>query len=223
MRRLLLAAFALALAVSPVRAQEYAYGVSGGLFGGLFAELLVEYTDGRTQQITVFDQGRYNANGSHSTSNLNYLTGELSGLGYNSFFAFDFQLLEAEIFSAALRINTEAVQGTPTINFFHFGGDIGALVNGTGGTTAYGQLGSGVFVGQRSYTSADSDTWQNIDLNAAGLDAIASSGGYVAFGGTTAPVEVVPEPISMVLLGSGLFGVGAAARRRRQAGELPAA
>jgi hypothetical protein len=42
----------------------------------------------------------------------------------------------------------------------------------------------------------------------------------VTFGSTTPgdPGSVVPEPISMVLLGTGLAGVAAARRRRRQAG-----
>jgi hypothetical protein len=34
--------------------------------------------------------------------------------------------------------------------------------------------------------------------------------------GSGPPTEVVPEPITMILLGSGLLGVGGAARRRRR-------
>lgn len=217
MRRIAPALLALVFVAAPVRAQEYAYGFSGQFF----AQLLIEYADGSTQSFGASDQGWYSQTGVHSPGNTNYITGELSGNFYNSFFAFDAQFLQSDIFAASLRINTEIVSGAPTVSFFTYEGSLAALLGGTGGVGAFNDLASGILVGGRSYTTVDNDQWRTISLNSAGIESIEASGGSFALGATTVPVEVVPEPISMVLLGSGLFGVGAAARRRRN-GELPA-
>lgn len=49
-----------------------------------------------------------------------------------------------------------------------------------------------------------------------------TNGGQVVAAGQVGPTDVVPEPVSMVLLGTGLAGVAAARRRRRRATDAAA-
>ncbi len=112
------------------------------------------------------------------------------------------------------------------------------------GEPIFADLGSGVLYGSRAVSVADNNTVINLSLNAAAVTALNNAGGGLfAFGGRLLPdgtaitpfglfigtefnpgsrqlvltTTAVPEPATMILLGTGLASVGAAVRKRRKA------
>lgn len=112
-----------------------------------------------------------------------------------------------------------------------------------GGPFIYNDLGTGVVYGTVSVSTADNGTFVTINLNAAALAALNANSGTFSVGGdlsgnpsglifgytfnsfpptatqlvlqTNAP-SAVPEPTTMLLFGTGLTGVAATVRKRRQ-------
>ena len=216
MRKLVAVAFGAVLLVAPQSAfaqDDFVYGSSGSLF----AELILN----GGASIRATDQGWYRSDGTHITTNTNYITGRCCGnLEHRSFFMF--AIPNMTIFSAVLRLNTADVRNGPNeVYFVDYLGSTSTLTAGTGGMGAFNDLGSGRLYGSRVYTSADINQWRDVTLNANALATINSMrGSSFVVGGTLDATNVnpnvVPEPMSMVLLGTGLLGLGGVARRKRR-------
>ncbi len=123
-----------------------------------------------------------------------------------------------------------------TYALYHVATDIGILTSGAGGVGAYDDLAAGTFYGSIDVSAADNGAFVEVELNAAAIAALNSTGGKFAFGGNITtighPIDVqesvfwyshqspdvqlvvkVPAPGAMALLGLGAVGVRRSRRR----------
>jgi hypothetical protein len=144
--------------------------------------------------LTHVDRGWYADFGSHSTSNENYLTGRYFGTDYRSFFVFDLSGVTETITSATLKLwnpssppNTEAGFSSPdaseTLALYDVSTSTASLTGGTGGVSAFTDLGSGTSFGSTTISAADNGSFVTITLNASALSALNSAGGLFSIGG----------------------------------------
>ncbi len=220
----IVAAFALAAAAMATAssASAYAFGNSGGAGGTVFLTLdgtSIESFENSKGQATI---GAYAADGTHSSTNTNYIVegaGDALGQAYNNFFVFDLAGITAPITSASLTLFSYDDSTSFTYQVGSFTGNTKSLLNGTGGTKAYQALGKGTVFGVLKITSEDSNQFVTLNLNQKFInainEAIAKRDPYYVLGGTQGQAGT-PEPGTWALMLLGIGGVGAAMRRSRK-------
>lgn len=132
-------------------------------------------------QIDSFDNGWYNGNGYHETDNPNTYTGYESETTstYRSFYAFNLSALAGmNIGSISIRFHAGNGENMGSdlakdLGLFDYGGAIDSLLDGTGGVSAYDDLGTGASYGTITVTKNTTDLVPmpeiNIDLTAAAI------------------------------------------------------
>ncbi len=140
-----------------------------------------------SSSLTAIDSGWWDASGFHNAANTNYITGQLSGQGYRSFFVFDKGALDGDVQSATLRAyNPGYISPDPTENFalFNVATDVARLQSsGFGQADIFDDLGTGATYGSRSVSAADNNQTVSIPLNAAAVAALNGASGAFALGG----------------------------------------
>lgn len=107
------------------------------------------------------DNGWYDNAGLHTPSNTNTYTGELGNRLLNSFYAFDLTgMATASAITITFFANGifEIDTGSETVGLYDYTGSMNSLLNGTGGTAAFTDLGSGKLLGQHTITGASSSS-----------------------------------------------------------------
>jgi hypothetical protein len=200
--------------------------------------------------IAANDTGWYGSNGFHDAANKNYIVGHCAscgGLDYHNYLTFNLSGVSGTVTGATIQIFNPVTAGAPgTYTLFDVSTPAGILMasnSGAIGIAIFNDLGSGSAYGSINVSTADSGTVITINLNAAAVAALNSTGGGTfAVGGfftsPSAPSDsfvfggsgtdqrnrlilavdgaTVPEPMTILLLGTGLAGLAGTVRRRRK-------
>lgn len=142
-----------------------------------------------TERGTYRDSGGFGSGGS-GTSVGNFITGGLSnGAEFRSFFNFDLSGITGQITEAVLTIGLDGTRAfspdpSETFGLFDVTSDLPSLLDGSGGVTAFDDLGNGISYGSASVLTETRSGTLSIALNAlALLDLNAAIGGDFALGG----------------------------------------
>jgi hypothetical protein len=208
-----------------------AFAVDNYLFG--FSPFGVQtLTINGTTVIQATDTGWIAANGSHSSSNQNYIVGECTSCSnsgfFNDYFVFDLSNVSVTITSAVLSVgngNGYAAGPLSTYSLFDVLSPISALdadraPGDATGQALFSDLQSGVLYGSRSITSVVQNSQVDTTLNSSALTALnAGRGSLFAIGGTLrAGTEIpggpVPEPSTWAMMLLGFLGIGLVIKRK---------
>lgn len=163
----------------------------------LIAGLSVTSAFAQIQTVGAIDRGWYKANGTAAPDNQNYVVGYSYGAVYNNFFAFDSsQFLDGTIVSAKLRLFNPSVttsqlgdgysspDASETVVLRSFDGNVTALMNGTGGVSAYTDLGDGAIFGSAIANASKNGQWIEFVLNSTFLSYANAATDVFAIGGS---------------------------------------
>ena len=190
--------------------------------------------------LSASSTGWYDSTGGHFSDNPNYIAGNClpatcdGGDGktlYNDFFVFDLTNVRGPIISATLSLaNPSAADNLdPGFPSDGFGGvpttysnwDVSTplatlLATNAGDVGIFIDLGSGMFYGSTLVDASTNGTFVNINLDGSALAALQDAeGGQFAVGGSLGLGSVVPEPLTLSLLGAGLACAVAMRRRKK--------
>lgn len=186
--------------------------------------------------VDAFSTGWWDSTGFHLAANTNYAAGFCSAADcaggaelVNNFFAFDLSHVGLSLIeSATLSIGNDPsgyINPNPTALYSAYDVSTPASVltaDGSGNVGVFTDLGSGKLFGTYLSSPADDGTQVEFALSADAINAInavlqgnGNDGFNFAIGGVLQLQETpIPEPGSLVLLGSGLFVLAGAVRRR---------
>lgn len=189
------------------------------------------------------DVGRYQDSGTHNQPQFNHISGLTNNAEFRSFFVFDLSAVTDTVVSASLRVfnplNGYISPDTSEIfSVFDVSTSITSLTDGSGGVSAFSDLGTGSLYGSATINKTDTGTIIDITLNSDALVAINSASGLFALGGTLTSISggsdqvvfsstsdvgltrelqltTVPVPAAIWLFGTGLIGLIGVARRKK--------
>ncbi|MBU1825980.1 MAG: PEPxxWA-CTERM sorting domain-containing protein [Alphaproteobacteria bacterium] len=128
----------------------------------VLALLMTSSATGASAATTVSsDNGWYDSAGLHTPSNVNTYTGENGNRLLNSFYAFDLTgMASASAITITFFANGifQTETGSETVGLYDYAGSMNSLLNGTGGTAAFADLGSGKLLGQHTITGVSSSS-----------------------------------------------------------------
>lgn len=223
--RLLLGAATVGLSFVGQASAAYILGCTGGT--GTANELVLGLSSGGIRMLSTgqdligqgLNQGWWSDSQPVSQDNDNYFVGDLGNSRLNNFFTFKVSdVARGSIVSATLRIHeTGCGQGFPvTYSLFDVSTDATTLNLNDGINAAIlNDLGSGASYGSVSLANNPTGPFEISLTSAAIADIEDSIGQYFSIGGTLAPAQSVPEPLSASLIGLGLAGIVWSQRRRR--------
>jgi hypothetical protein len=212
MRKLLAFSVFLALALFSANAfaDDYAFGSSSFTSGNNLTINGTAYNN--------TDSGWIQSTGYHNAGNTNYLSGSY-GVQYNNYFSFNLSSLTGVVTTASFEVYTYGVTNTGTYNIYATSltpAEVNSA-NSFNSTAYFNDLTSGAEIGSVTLTPIESGTNVTFDLNAAGLTWLtANAGDEIVMGGAFdyTPPTTVPEPSSLLLLVSGIAGLGGMLRRK---------
>jgi hypothetical protein len=145
--------------------------------------------DAASITLNAVDRGWYSSAGSHAPTIDNYLAGNFGADEYRNFFAFDLSTVTDTVTSAVLRLLNPFATGTETYEVSYYAGTVATLIGGTGGVTAFADLGDGPVLGLATIGPGDNGSPIDIALNGTALSLIDAATSLFAFGGRVATID----------------------------------